>query len=180
MIVYMVAFLNMHVISETRVRNALKKVGVTGTPPVDKRGTNPNFRANKIPDEVLQHVHDHISGLPTCTSHYSRAKSKDKVYLPPGSSHRTLYKDFLKFVEERGLTGKEIAPAWKYSEIFSTYNIGVEPPKSDSCNFCDENRIQELKASKGNNVERKRELQSRSKCISRKRKLHTQLGKCML
>ena len=158
-IVCMVAFLNMHAISETRVRNALKKVGVTGTPPADKRGTNPNSRANKIPDEVLQHVHDHISGLPTCTSHYSRAKSKDKVYLPPGSSHRTLYKDFLKFVEERGVTGKEIAPAWKYSEIFSTYNIGVEPPKSDSCNFCDENRIQELKASKENNVERKRELQ---------------------
>ena len=67
------------------------------------------------------------------------------------------------FAEERGLTGKSIAPAWKYKEIFATYNIGVEPPRSDTCTFCDENRIQAMKATKDNNAERKRVLEIEKK-----------------
>ena len=110
------------------------------------------MKKRKILDDVLHHVHRHIKGLPTCTSHYSRAKSKDRVYLPPGSSQRTLYKDFVKFLEDEGVPKDKVAPAWKYSEIFSTYNIGVEPPKTDSCNFCDEMTVAIMKAKKENDV----------------------------
>ena len=79
------------------------------------------------PDDVMKLVHEHIKGLPTCTSHYSRAKSHERVYLPHGLSQRGFYKDYLEFLLMKGFPEKK-ASFYIYSEVFRSYNIGVAPP----------------------------------------------------
>ncbi|XP_045126265.1 uncharacterized protein LOC123513258 [Portunus trituberculatus] len=88
------AFLSIHSISERRVSYALKRMGETGVPPVDRRGKTAAPH-NKAPDDVMQLVHDHIMSLPACTSYYSRAKSQYRVYLPPGYSHKRFSQPYL-------------------------------------------------------------------------------------
>jgi len=91
---------------------------------------------NRTGDDALQLVHDHIKSLPTCSSHYSRAKSREKVYLPPGYSQQACYDLYVKMCTEKGLTDKQVKLD-KYKSVMRSYNIGVDPPKIDTCNTCD-------------------------------------------
>ena len=136
--VCLIAFTNIHGISETRVRKAMKKVTETGTVSCDQRGKQ--APTNKTSDEIRDLVHQHVRSLPTKPSHYSRAKGIHRVYLPPGSSQTTLYKDYIRWLGEEGKLHLK-ATKWVYSSIFKSYNIGIEPPNSDTCNTCDERKI---------------------------------------
>ncbi|KAK4310085.1 hypothetical protein Pmani_018321 [Petrolisthes manimaculis] len=111
-------FCNIHAISKKRVENMLSKVRSTGVAPVDQRGASASV--NKTHEDVLQIVQDHVRSLPTCSSHYSRAKSRHRVYLPPGYGHRKCYDLYKHQCEEKNLgpdkilkRDKEVAEAAK-------------------------------------------------------------------
>ena len=119
-----VAFCNIHDISKKRVENVLAKVGKTGIAPVDQRGASTSI--NKTADNVLQNVEDHIKALPTCSSHYSRAKSRDRVYLPHGYSHRKCYELYKMECEEKNLGPEQIMKFEKYSKVIFFYFVGIK------------------------------------------------------
>ncbi|KAK8372558.1 hypothetical protein O3P69_014576 [Scylla paramamosain] len=110
-------------------------MGETGVAPVDRRGTNPT--QNKFPDDVVEMAKQHIKSLPTCTSHYSRAKSVHRVYLPPGYSQHKCYDLFKEQCEERDVDSSKIVSLSKYCKIFAAFNIGTNPPMVDTCSTCD-------------------------------------------
>ena len=83
------AFLSMHDVSVKRVRNAVDKATSTGTVLPDQRGKNRS--GNATPEDKVELVRDNIRSLHTVSSHYSRAKSKDKKYLSPGLNMNILY-----------------------------------------------------------------------------------------
>ena len=144
------AFLSIHNISDKRVRHMLSKMGETGVAPVDQRGRK--TPPNKTPDEVLQLVDDHIRTLPTCSSHYSRAKSRNRVYLPPGYSQSRCYDYFKQWCAERDVAEHSIASFDAYRRRFSAFNIGARPPVVDTCSFCDRNENEMRVATVNNDV----------------------------
>lgn len=46
-----------------------------------------------------------------------------------------------------------------YNDIFRTYNIGIEPPRSDTCTFCDESQVNIKKAKNDQDEETARNLE---------------------
>ena len=133
------AFCNIHAVTAKRVMYSVKKMGETGVARIDMRGKSRS--ANETPDDAMQVVHDHIKSLPTCSSHYSRAKSVERVYLPPGYTQDVCYELYVKMLEEKDLTEKKIT-CGLYKKVMRKFNIGAEPPKIDTCNTCDRVRTQ--------------------------------------
>lgn len=81
-VVCMTAFLNIHDISEKRVWNVLckGKASVSGTITSDQRGRKQP--PNKTNQELLDLVQEFCKNLPTCQSHYSRAKNPEAMPAP--------------------------------------------------------------------------------------------------
>lgn len=135
------AFLRIHDLGEARVAHVVKAMGDTGVVPQDRRGkaVPPH---NKLPDDILQVIHDHVKTLPTCSSHYSRAKSPNKVYLPPGFSHRYCYDLYLAYCRVEDVPEDKKAPSLDvYSRALAKFNIGTAPPKVDTCSYCDKTEV---------------------------------------
>lgn len=165
------AFLSIHNISDKRVRHMLSKLGETGVAPVDQRGRK--TPANKTPDEFLQLVDDHIRTLPTCSSHYSRAKSRNRVYLPPGYSQSRCYDYFKQWCAEREVPEDSIACFDAYRRRFAAFNIGARPPVVDTCSFCDRNENEMKVATANNDVH----LQNRLETSMRLHMVKAKVGK---
>ena len=107
----------------------------TGTIEKDMRGKNESGK--KIKGPLLDCVHEYIQSLPTVSSHYTRAKAKNRLYLPSGGSTSGLYKDYQRFMEaEHPDVG--IVKDTFFRTIFNTcYNISFSPPATDLCNTCE-------------------------------------------
>lgn len=135
------AFFSIHGISEKRVRTALAKQTVTGTVSPDRRGTV-TPAPMKISDERKKTVHDHINSFPKVSSHYSRAKSPHRKYLPTGLNINIMYTLYQDWMLENH-QGIEVVSSRYYRDVFNRdFNIGFEPPKSDTCNYCDKVNIE--------------------------------------
>ncbi|XP_076069644.1 uncharacterized protein LOC143041537 [Oratosquilla oratoria] len=135
------AFLNIHGISDKRVRNVSvkTKASPTGTPTADKRGSIVKW--NQVADVRKDLVHNFIKALPLCSSHYSRTKAPNRKYLPPGSTLISLYKAYKDDLEEKQLINS-VVHEHMFRDIFnSEFNISTTPPQADTCNFCDEYAI---------------------------------------
>lgn len=133
------AFLNMHGISEKRVRNALKKGTDFGTVIEDQRGKHKP--SNKTRGEVKDFIRTHIQNVLLYASQYPRSKSP-RAYLLPGLSIRALYRDYLVYLETENKEHLK-ASEYVYSTIFKTeFNVDVEPTESDTYNFFDSKVIQ--------------------------------------
>lgn len=147
--VCMQAFINMHAISEKRVRNVMAKAASspTGTLTTDQRGRKEP--PNKTSQDTLNLVQDFCKSLPTCQSHYSRAKNPDRLYLPPGSTWNGLFIAFQDFLEEKGLNRDSITER-RFTDKVKEYKISIHPPRSDTCAVCDEfkMKLQELSKDK--------------------------------
>ena len=61
-------FLSIFAFSEQRVRTALKKITVTGTPIRDQRGRH--TPVNKIDERVIELIKEHVDSVPKVGSHY--------------------------------------------------------------------------------------------------------------
>lgn len=106
------------------------------TPKSDQRGKYLN-RHNKISEEACQSAQDHINSIPKYTSHYSRYKNPNKVYIDHDLNISSLYHDYYK----PWCAEKNIIPISqdKYRRIFCLeFNIGFKLPRSDTCKICDE------------------------------------------
>nr|CAH7734334.1 unnamed protein product [Callosobruchus chinensis] len=132
-------FLSIHGLQNSRKRlyNICKQIRQGNTvPKCDQRGKHHN-RKNRLPKESVKSVHDHIKAIPKYTSHYSRKKNPNRVYVDHDMSIASLYKNFyIPWCREQS-----IAPVKEdtYRRIFcGQYNIGFKLPKSDTCDTCDQ------------------------------------------
>lgn len=125
----------MHGITNSKVDYVIgKKQSTTGTPIPDLRGKHPSAR--KITGTLLERVHEHIRLLPVTSSHYTRAKSPHRKYLPTHETIKSLY----QLYKEKMMDDYPDEPIVKqsyYESVFTKeYNIGFAPPKKDECNTC--------------------------------------------
>lgn len=127
-------FLNTLAISETVVRNAVKK-STQGFVQADRRGRHPP--PNKTADIVKETVRKHIGKIPKYESHYSRNRT-ERHYLGSHLNIDKLYSLYLEFCTEEGIPKENMAKAWLYRHIFNTeFNLGFNPPANDTCDHCD-------------------------------------------
>lgn len=139
-------FLNTLGISETVVRNALKKQVSGGFVSRDMRGRH--VPRNKLHEEVLNGVRAHIQSFPCYESHYTRQNSKRK-YLGPELNTIKMYKLYLAKCEQDGVPSQQIAKLWVYRKCFNTeFNLAFKKPSVDTCDKCDEFALK-LKGSEG-------------------------------
>ena len=138
-------FYSTHGITERRVRTVLEKQSSTGVTGLDKRGHN--VPHNKMTQERMHSSIDHINSVPKVSSHYSRASSPHRKYLPPGLNINTMYTMYLDWLTASG-NGIQPVSNYYYRYMFNKYNIGFEPPRMDTCNTCDliNNKIKGLSA----------------------------------
>ena len=154
------AFLAIHDIGEKRLKVHIKRMkqSPTGTPVEDKRGKAPNPK--KVTGVKLARVHEHINKLPTTSSHYTRAKSPHRRYLEAGGSIKGLYTKYQIWMRENFL-GEEQVTGRFYEKVFTeNYNIGFQPPKKDTCTYCDLKKvaIEEKKRNNEDTTEMEQEL----------------------
>ncbi|KAG5870627.1 hypothetical protein JTB14_028799 [Gonioctena quinquepunctata] len=101
------AFLTLHGLSGKRIQNIQKHSKISGTAPVDKRGTYDYEICRASPDDE-DNVVSHIESFKG--SHYSMIKTKKKKY-PPESLNK--------------------------EKIYELYLAGFGYPRSDTCGSCD-------------------------------------------
>lgn len=68
-------------LKEKKIKSVLKHLFTKGTSPKDLRGTHTN-RPNKVPDDTLGLVENHVRSFKSRQSHYSRRKNPNTYYLP--------------------------------------------------------------------------------------------------
>lgn len=134
------AFRAMHGISKKRVDNIAKTFcNQNITPPTSKQGKHKN-RKNRIPDDVVQKVNDHIKSFPRRESHYSRIKTA-RFYLSPDLNVKKMYQLYLQLNEPESITNENYKPKVTYDFYFryfkQNFNYSFGSPRSDTCKKCD-------------------------------------------
>lgn len=94
-------------ISNKRIQNIVnkKKLSVSGVSPRDNRGKK--IPANKIPEERVNIIKDHINKYPKYTSHYTREKNPNRKFLPTGLTIKEMYKAYQDFVIQRNMLSRK-------------------------------------------------------------------------
>jgi hypothetical protein len=119
-------------ISNSRLHRALLRKQDIVPSATDGRGKHASRR--RLPDEQLEAVRIHINMLPKYTSHYSRLKNPDRLYLNPGLNMSDLYRFNCEFCKER-----KIQPVKKlaYVKVFnSEFNIAFKKPSTETYSTC--------------------------------------------
>ncbi|XP_064639792.1 uncharacterized protein LOC135495259 [Lineus longissimus] len=126
-------FLKTLAISNSVVEYALKGKGESGAY-VAKDKRLGKATANKISEERIQHVMDHIDRFPRIEPHYCR-KDTNAQYLSPELNIRQMYRLYLEYCKEKNINNpvKESL----YRKIFVTeFNLRCYVPKKDQCSVC--------------------------------------------
>lgn len=123
-------------IANKRIQNIvnIKKLSVSGVSPRDNRGKM--MPQNKIPEERVNIIKDHINKYSKYTSHYTREKNPNRKFLPTGWTIKEMYKAFQEFCN----TEKHVEPEIEsfYRHIFNTeFNLSFHRPYTDTCDICD-------------------------------------------
>ena len=116
----------------------------SSTPPVDKRGKQPNPHATS--EGIKKQIHQHIKSFPTAESRYSRSTAvKCKRYLSAQLSVACMHEMYLEMYEPDEFAklkeGHDANPMVKYdfSDYFNThFNLSFGVPKTNTCSTCDE------------------------------------------
>ncbi|XP_071056373.1 uncharacterized protein [Onthophagus taurus] len=141
------ALLAIHGIKKGRIDRIINHLKNNATPPTDLRGRHYN-RPNKISQDIVDQIHNHILSFPKYKSHYSRNDNLSKYYLSPLLNVAKLHMLYLekhepiqyRILQENG-TNENFKPVVQY-EFFRKYftenfNITFGSPKSDTCQKCD-------------------------------------------
>lgn len=132
------AFISMHGISNGRLSRTLEKKKKDGNSGLDQRGQHKN-RPNKIDEELITRVKEHIESFPTQTSHYSRSCNPKRKYL---SSELNITRMYLMYKENEIEANREPVKEWFYRNIFNFhFNLSFGTPKTDTCKLCDSLQI---------------------------------------
>ncbi|XP_055918396.1 uncharacterized protein LOC129950483 [Eupeodes corollae] len=124
-------------ISSSTIKTAFKYKGPTGVfCKEDERGRSKP--ANKISDENLTRIKDHIESFPTVESHYCR-KSSNRMYLDANLSISKMYALFLE--KYKSDTSTKIPSSTTYRKVFGEcYNLSFFRPKKDQCQACEKGK----------------------------------------
>lgn len=147
------AFLSIHGIGYTRIKNLRK---TTGACKPDQRGKHGN-RPHKVKTEHLQNVRNHIKSFPRMASHYSRKQNNKKRYLKEGLNVQRMYNLYLEKYEapvfgnwkassqaqleqrEQPTKLRAAVTYRRYLQVFNTeFNFGFGRPRSDTCARCEQ------------------------------------------
>lgn len=116
-------------ISDKMVRSALKKeeASLTGALSPDRRGRQPP--ANKIPEERIAKVHEHLQLLPVVPPHLCRRDSK-KTYIEGDLTLNLIYNKYVEWTQRHDLEPVKQAI---YKREMDNLNIAVHQPRKDQC-----------------------------------------------
>ncbi|CAG9825650.1 unnamed protein product [Phaedon cochleariae] len=117
--------------------NVLKKKESAHSGITQEDGRGKGTPHNKIPDEVLNLVKEHVSSLPSYESHYCRKQTENKFL----SSYYTLtriYQEYKEWIPD------SMTPVSRtiYEKVFHSMKIKIKNPKKDSCAKCDKINMQ--------------------------------------
>lgn len=117
-------------ITDALLRSSLKKCSSNGFQEKDKRGKHEP--SNKLPENDLRFIREHILSFPSVESHYCRASSKKK-YLDPSLNLSIMHRMY-----KASCITKKMKPVTfeKYRQVFQGYNLGFFKPKKDQCRRC--------------------------------------------
>lgn len=126
-------FLQTLSIDSAKVHRTLSKVSKGDLK--DKRGKH--VPHNKLPEERLLHVREHINSFPCYDSHYCRKDSPEKKFLKEGLNLSLMYRLYKEKILQQNLSS-EIVSQSVYEKIFyKDFNLGLKPPHKDTCKTCD-------------------------------------------
>ena len=153
------------------------------TPPLDKRGKQPNPCITS--QNIKQQTYRHIKSFPTIESHYGRGKSsKGKKYLSSQLSVATMHELYLEMYEpqeyskmKKDGSGNPQIKYDFYRDCFNShFNLSFGIPKTDTCAMCDELNVKINDASDPTQKERlKTEKQTH---IHAAQEFYTELRAC--
>lgn len=129
------AFVSLHGLTRRRIETIQKSLQMSGSAPIDKRGTHLN-RKHKLGVETESKIFEHIKSFKARSSHYSPNKTK-RIYLSADLNVKKMYGMFKdKFPQVK-------ASYETYRSVFcSKFNISFGHPRSDTCSFCDKLKVQ--------------------------------------
>ena len=129
------AFMSLHVITQSKVDHLVQQARAqqaTARPCL--RGKHAN-RPNRLSQEKVDMVKEHIQSYPAESSHYSRHKNPNRLYLSPFLSISEMYRQYEVWSAARHVVPVSHAA---YRNIFCThFNYGFGTPRSDTCNKCE-------------------------------------------
>lgn len=126
-------FLDTFQISDGRMTRALKVVKEGEAPGTDKRGKR--VPTNKIPEEQMAAVRQHISSFPAYESHYTRVHNPHRKFLSENLNIRIMYNLYKSYC-----LGQNLNPVKEpiYRRTFNTeFNLHFHSPHKDTCTKCD-------------------------------------------
>ncbi|XP_063218744.1 uncharacterized protein LOC134529006 [Bacillus rossius redtenbacheri] len=148
-------FLDTFQISDGRMTRAMKKVQTGEQPGADKRGSG--TPANKIPEDKINKIREHISNFPMYQSHYTRAHNPNRKYLSSNLNIRLMYNLY-----QEDCKNKAIIPVKEaiYRRTFnSDFNLHFHVPSKDTCVKCDQYKILKTAPAVDKNEKRKLEVE---------------------
>ncbi|XP_050308360.1 uncharacterized protein LOC126744845 [Anthonomus grandis grandis] len=129
------AFVSLHGLTRRRIKTIQKSLQKSGTAPIDKRGRHLN-RKHKLSVETKNKILEHNKSFKTRLSHYSLNKIK-RIYLSAELNVKKMcdmFKEKFPQVKASYETNRSI--------FCSKFNISFGYPRSDTCSFCDQLKVQ--------------------------------------
>lgn len=118
------AFCSLFGIGKSVVNRLVNNLKTNAPSPSDLRRKHLN-RPNKIPEDVLLKINNHINSFPKCESHYSRCDNLNVKYLSPELNISKMHKLYLKKYEpdnfELMQKGEKIKPIVKQDFFLSIF-----------------------------------------------------------
>lgn len=125
------AFRAIYGISKKKLEYIQRSLKDTGHAPKDKRGLHHN-RPNRLSEETINKVKEHIASFKGRTSHYSYERTK-KIYLPEELNLQKMHNLYQEKYSQNPISYE------RYRQIFvNNFNISFGYPRSDTCSTCDE------------------------------------------
>lgn len=140
-------------ISNKFITTVLQKNSPCGLTEKDQRGRKEP--PNKVGNDTLQLVRDHIDSIPTYESHYCRNKSEtQKKFLPSHYTLTKLYEEYKIWVAPNSPVSRKI-----YERLFHETGIKIKSYHKDTCSTCDKLKVS-IQNEKNNEALKKLQMDS--------------------
>lgn len=136
------AFSSLHGVTRDKVECLVSKMKKGAVAPRDLRGHHQN-RPNKLRDETVARIKEHISSFQSRNSHYSLKKS-ERIYLDESLNIQKIFDLFKDKYSEYPVSYES------YRSIFNNnFNISFGYPRTDTCSTCDKFTAENIEEGRG-------------------------------